>query len=208
MDSWGDRDGRCEKYATKSLFIRYILHTKQGDRMNTSFQNQKPGLFTTIAVMTLVSGVINLFWGFIASATALGTIIGVVCLPITILPTILGIFEIIYAAKLLSAQPEPVQSSQTLAILEILTFLIGNIFSMVVGILALIFYNDISVRDYFTRINGTAITSLSQPAPVSPAPIPAVEPEPIPLPTSNETEIPQPVEKPDKPKRIRKVAGE
>ena len=45
--------------------------------MNTSYPIQKPGLFTAIAVMTLVSGIINLFWGFIASATALGTIVGV-----------------------------------------------------------------------------------------------------------------------------------
>ena len=81
--------------------------------MNTSYPNQKPGLVTAIAVMTLTSGIINLFWGFVASATALGTIVGVICLPITILPTILGVFEIIYAAKLLSAQPEPVQPSQT-----------------------------------------------------------------------------------------------
>ena len=108
--------------------------------MNTFYPNQKPGLFTTIAVMTLTSGIINLFWGFIASATALGTFIGVVCLPLTILPTILGVFEIIYAAKLLSAQPEPVQPSQSIAVFEILTFFIGNIFSMVVGILARFIY--------------------------------------------------------------------
>jgi len=166
--------------------------------MNT---NQKPGLFTTIAVLTLVSGIVNLFWGFIASATALGTLVGVVCLPITILPTILGIFEIIYAAKLLSSQPEPVQPSQTLAILEILTFFIGNLFSMVVGILALIFYNDVSVRDYFARLNGTT--------PVAPAPI--IEPAPVApeiLPAPEETPTPEPAEEPAKPKRIRKVAGE
>lgn len=168
--------------------------------MNT---NQKPGLFTTIAVLTLVSGIVNLFWGFIASATALGTIVGVVCLPITILPTILGIFEIIYAAKLLSAQPEPIQPSQTIAILEILTFFIGNLFSMVVGILALIFYNDVTIRDYFARINGIApVVPVAPPAPVvEPAPVlEAVEPEVLPAPEAEE--------EPAKPKRIRKVAGE
>ena len=161
--------------------------------MNTSYPNQKPGLFTTIAVMTLTSGVINLFWGFIASATALGTIIGVVCLPITILPTILGVFEIIYAAKLLSAQSEPVQPSQAIAVFEVLTFFIGNVFSMVAGILALIFYNDVSVKEYFASINGTATVT---PVPVEPV---ILEPsEPI---------LPEPVEDPAKPKRIRKIAG-
>jgi hypothetical protein len=171
--------------------------------MNTSFQNQKPGLFTTIAIMTLTSGIINLFWGFIASATALGTIVGVVCLPLTILPTILGVFEIIYAAKLLSAQPEPVQPSQSLAVFEILTFMIGNIFSMVVGILALIFYNDVSVKEYFARLNGKATIS---PVPATPS-APVEQPEALPT-SVEEPASPESEEEPAKPKRIRKVAGE
>lgn len=33
--------------------------------MNTSYSEQKPGLVTTIALMTLISGIINLFWGFV-----------------------------------------------------------------------------------------------------------------------------------------------
>ncbi len=125
--------------------------------MNASFSDQKPNLLTTIAVMTLVSGITNLFWGFIASAAVLGTIVGIVCLPLTILPTILGIFEIIYAAKLLSTQPQPVQPSPSIAIFQILTFMYGNIFSMVVGILNLIFFNDQAVKEYFSRINGVQI---------------------------------------------------
>jgi len=165
--------------------------------MNTSYLNQKPGLLTTIAVMTLTSGVINLFWGFVASATALGTIIGVICLPITILPTILGVFEIIYAAKLLSAQPEPVQPSQSIAVFQILTFLMGNIFSVVVGILTLIFYNDQSVKEYFARINEVQILA-------SIAPQLTTEPLMESQPVLDESKL---IEDPVKPKQIRKVAG-
>ena len=49
--------------------------------MNT----KKPTLFQVIAWMTLVSGVVNLFWGFVASGTALATLVGVICTPLTIL---------------------------------------------------------------------------------------------------------------------------
>ena len=164
--------------------------------MNTIHSNQKPGLFTAIAVMTLASGIINLFWGFMASASVLASIVGIVCLPITILPTILGVFEIIYAAKLLSTQPEPVNPSQSLAVFQISTFLLGNVFSMVVGILTLIFYNDVAVREYFAQINGTA-------APIPHAPV--EQPEALPVP--EEPVSPEPTEDPAKPKRVRKIAG-
>jgi hypothetical protein len=122
--------------------------------------------------------------------------------PITILPTILGIFEIIYAAKLLSAQPQPVQPSQSIAAFEIACFLFGNVFSMVVGILALVFYNDVAVKNYFAQLN--AVPAPAPAAPMSlpePAPAPA-EPTPVPV----EPTVPQPEEAPEKPKRVRKVA--
>ena len=158
--------------------------------MNTSLE-QKPGLLTAVAVMTLVSGIINLFWGFVGSVTALSTVVGVICVPITILPTILGVFEIIYAAKLLSTQPQPVQPSTSIAVFQILTFLMGNIFSMIVGILALIFYNDVSVKNYFASVN-TRVDSTPQVEQ-----LPQIS-EPI------APELPEPIEKP---KRTRKVAG-
>src|SRR5258706_1977380 len=98
---------------------------------------QKPTLVNVIAWTTLVSGIVNLFWGLAASGTALATIVGVICVPLTILPTILGIFELIYAAKLFSNPPQPIQPSTNIAIFEIACILTANVFSMAVGILSL-----------------------------------------------------------------------
>jgi hypothetical protein len=123
--------------------------------MNTQYNTQeKPTLVNVIAWMTLASGVTNLIWGVAASGTALATVVGIICIPFTILPTILGVFELIYAAKLFSNPAQPVQPSTNIAVFEIASVLTGNVFSMVVGILALVFYNDTIVKDYFARLNG------------------------------------------------------
>jgi len=131
-----------------------------------------PGLVKTIAIMTLVNGIFNILWGLgVTTGVVLGTFfIGLICAPVTILPTILGIFEMIYALKLLANPPQPVQPSTSIAILEILCVLAGNVFSMIVGILALVFYNDPQVKEYFANLNGI-------PYPVAPeAPVPPASP--------------------------------
>jgi len=150
--------------------------------MNTQFiTQQKPTLVNVIAWMTLASGIVNLFWGIAASGAVLATLIGIICTPITILPTILGIFEIIYAAKLMSNPPQQIQPSTNIAILEIVCLLVGNLFAVVVGILALVFYNDLVVKNYFARLNGTLApveasvpsVSISIPEPESTPVVPA-----------------------------------
>ena len=136
--------------------------------MNTQYNIQeKPTLVNVIAWMTLASGVTNLIWGVAASGTALATVVGIICVPFTILPTILGVFELIYAAKLFSNPAQLVQPSTNIAVFEIASVLTGNVFSMVVGILALVFYNDTVVKDYFARLNGIFAPATSI-VPVSP----------------------------------------
>jgi len=152
--------------------------------MNTQFEQQKPTLVSVIAWMTLVSGIVNLFWGFALSGTALVTIIGIICIPLAILPTILGVFEIIYAAKLFSNPPQAVKPSTNIAVLEVASILALNLFSMVVGILALVFYNDTVVKDYFARLNG-----ILPPKPVTP-PAPASLPEPEPVTDTHQQDTP------------------
>jgi hypothetical protein len=158
--------------------------------MSTQFTNPpKPTFVNVIAWTTLASGVVNLFWGLGLSLTGLLSIIGIVCIPFMLLPTILGVFEIIYAAKLMSDPPQVVQPSTTIAILEIVCALVGNFFSVVVGILALVFYNDVTVKDYFARLSGTA--PLAPVPPVPPAsPSPLVDPVPFPEPYAPITTAP------------------
>ena len=170
--------------------------------MNT----QKPTLINVVAWTTLASGIVNLFWGLAASGTALATVIGVICTPLTILPTILGVFELIYAAKLFSNPAQPIQPSTNIAIFEIACVLTGNVFSMAVGILSLVFYNDTVVKDYFARLNGTlapvTVTPITPASIPTPQPAPAIEEPVIPLTEESPAEEP-----PVKPKRgPRKVA--
>jgi hypothetical protein len=102
------------------------------------------------------------------------------------------VFEIIYAAKLLSNPPQAVRPSTNIAIFEIACVLTGNVFAMVVGILSLVFYNDQIVRDYFAILNGTV-----PPPPVAVVPTvvptpPAPPVEPIPYPVAEEPIVPEP----------------
>lgn len=116
-----------------------------------------PGKVSAITYMTLASGIINILSGLILTGSViLGTLgIGLLCAPITILPSILGVFEILYAVKLMANPPQPVQPSQIIAILEICCILLLGVLSAVIGILALVFYNDSEVKEYFERINSS-----------------------------------------------------
>ena len=118
----------------------------------------KPGMVQAIAIMTLINGILNILYGLsVTAAIVLGTLfIGIICAPVTILPVVLGIFEIIYATKLIANPPQPVKQSQAIAILEIVAVVSGNIISAVVGVLALVFYADANVKAYFARLNGQA----------------------------------------------------
>ena len=117
--------------------------------------NRKPDAVQAIAIMTLVNGILNIIWALILTVSVVfGTfLLGLVCVPLTLIPAVLGIFEILYAIKLMATPPQPVKPNQTLAILEIVAIIFGNVISLIVGILALVFYNQPDVRAYFADIN-------------------------------------------------------
>jgi len=75
-----------------------------------------------------------------------------------------------------------VRPATNLAVLEIVCVLTGNVFSMIVGIISLIFYNDPAVKNFFARLNGDVPPASPQIPPVAAAPAD----EPIPSPTTGE----------------------
>jgi hypothetical protein len=81
--------------------------------------------------------------------------LSLVFLPVTLLPVILGGFEIYYGLKLMSSNDHSlVEIPKALAIFQIATFIYGNLISGVVGIIALIYGDDPEVQGYFNYIRG------------------------------------------------------
>jgi hypothetical protein len=111
--------------------------------------NEKPGLVTAMIILPIVSGALNIMAGLgWTIAIVLGTLgFGILCAPLTILPVILGIFEIIYGVNL---QNDRAKNTMVIGILEITSFLWGNVISAVIGILMLVFFNDATVKEYFS----------------------------------------------------------
>ncbi len=114
----------------------------------------RPGAVTAIGIITLLSGIVNVIWGTSVGLHMAGNVFLLCLTPIFVAQLALGVYEIVYASKLLYNPPQPVRPAPTVAVLEIATVLVLNIFSLIAGILALVFYNDPQVKAYFARLNG------------------------------------------------------
>lgn len=111
----------------------------------------KPNDINTLGILTLISGVVNIGIGLGLTFISAITVIGLCCVPITLLPLVLGVFEIIYAVRLLSDPPKPTQPWKVVAILEICGILYSNVIALAAGIVALVLYNKPEVQDYFNQ---------------------------------------------------------
>lgn len=122
----------------------------------------KPGKIQIIGIISLVNGILNILYGIILiigfltfgiSTLGIGLIFGIICCPLSIAPIVLGIFEILYASKLMSNPPKPVLPGKTIAILDIACIIVGNMLSLAAGIVLLVMYNDPEVQEWFDELN-------------------------------------------------------
>ena len=63
----------------------------------------KPSSVQIVAIIWIISGILTILWGFGLVAAALASFIGILCLPLSIYPFIVGVVELIYGIKLASS---------------------------------------------------------------------------------------------------------
>lgn len=111
---------------------------------------RKPGKLTAIAVLMLISGILNCFWSLLLLIYAIPTI----CFSLIPLPLVLvsGIMEIIHASKLLKEPIAVYKPAPGIAVLEICCVITCNMYALVAGILNLIFWGDPQVKQYYRDV--------------------------------------------------------
>jgi hypothetical protein len=108
----------------------------------------KPGKVQAMEIILLVSGILNILAGLGAACGFAASIIGIICLPVVVLPAVLGAYEVIYASRLMSGKLVMASNIKTIAMFEIATILYGNVPGLVAGILNLVFMEDEPVKEY------------------------------------------------------------
>jgi hypothetical protein len=112
----------------------------------------KPGYVQAISIMCLVDGILNILWGGGLAVILICGCFTVCFAPLGIYPVVLGILEILYAVKLLPTPIQPVRPAQYLAIMQIVNIITGNVISLAIGIISLVFYSDAKVKAYFDAV--------------------------------------------------------
>ncbi len=107
----------------------------------------RPQKVQIIGILTVISGALNISLGLGLMIGLAFSVILLCCAPIGALPLALGVYEVIYGIRLIGSGQEPVsrQTMQTIAVLEIITLLISNLPSAVIGIVDLVLLSDSEV---------------------------------------------------------------
>jgi len=115
----------------------------------------KPGKVQAIAIMSLVSGILNCVGGL--GWLVAGLFMFLVGVIFTIIPAtyllIVGVLDIIYASNLMGANAASVRPARHLAILDIVSIIFFNLIPCVLGIVNLVFYGDEETQRFFESGN-------------------------------------------------------
>mgnify|MGYP005851107019 CR=1 FL=1 len=83
---------------------------------------------------------------------AIGVVTFILLLALGIYLLVLAFLELRYGIRLLANPPRAIKPARHIAVMEIIAIVGGNIIAAVVGVLALVFYNDPAVQLYFAGL--------------------------------------------------------
>jgi len=104
----------------------------------------RPGTVQAIAIITLVSGILNCILG----VTLIIATFFIWTLPAAF-SIVVGVMEIVYASKLLSDPVRVARPAKHIAVMEIVNIINGSATSLAAGIIALVLYNNADVQQFF-----------------------------------------------------------
>jgi hypothetical protein len=84
---------------------------------------------------------------------AIGVITFILLVVLGIYFLVLAFLELRYGIRLLANPPGVIKPARHIAVMEIIAIVGGNIIAAVVGVLALVFYNDPAVQQYFAMLS-------------------------------------------------------
>ena len=110
----------------------------------------KPGSIQAVAIIWIISGILTIIWGFGLVAAAFASLIGIICLPLSLYPFIVGIFELVYGIKLTGSSTSLRRPPYFVSVLEITLALWLDVFGLIAGITTLILLNEEESKPYFS----------------------------------------------------------
>jgi hypothetical protein len=111
----------------------------------------KPGSIQAVAVIWIISGILTILWGFGLVLAALASLVGIFCLPLSIYPFVVGIFELVYGIKLTGSIASPTKPPYFVSILEILLIFWADVFGLIAGITTLVLLSGEDAKGYFSQ---------------------------------------------------------
>jgi hypothetical protein len=108
----------------------------------------KPGSLQAVSVIWIVDGILTILWGFSLVVAALSSLIGIICLPLTLYPFAVGIIELVYGIKLASASPSVSKPPYFVSIMEMLLLFWVDPIGFIAGLATLVLLNGADAKEF------------------------------------------------------------
>jgi hypothetical protein len=110
----------------------------------------KPGSLQAVSILWIIDGILTIFWGFGLVIAAFASFVGIVCLPLSIYPFVVGVIELIYGIRLASSRPTLARPPYYVAVLEIVLLLWADVIGFIIGVVALVLLNGEDVKAFLS----------------------------------------------------------